>query len=173
MPRFKTLVMACAFLSLGVSGHAQTASSGPVPAAQVDPARRDAAQAVMNTMHLEDLQRQMLDGLRNSMVRIIVMGGKSESLASDTVDNVLIPEMKIHLPEMAAMQLQVMAGTYTLEELKALQSFYSSPVGQSLLSKQVAVTKQMGEFGTVWGQQVARDALAKHADELRKRGITL
>ena len=57
--------------------------------------------------------------------------------------------------------------------MHALRDFYQTPLGKKLIAVQPTVFAESTAAGRVWGERVARDALAKHADELRKRGVGL
>ena len=53
---------------------------------------------------------------------------------------------------------------YTLEDLKAINSFIESPVGQKMVSTDPKITKESFAIGQEWGKNLARQI----ADEVKK-----
>ena len=50
---------------------------------------------------------------------------------------------------------------YTLDDLRAVNAFYSSPAGQKILSTLPQVMKESMSVGQEWGQKIGREAAAE------------
>ncbi|MCX7381947.1 MAG: DUF2059 domain-containing protein [Alphaproteobacteria bacterium] len=69
--------------------------------------------------------------------------------------------------------VEVYAAKFSAEDLHGLLEFYATPLGKRLIAAQPQIAQQMFQLGSAWGQRTAQAALAKHAEELRKRGFKL
>ena len=67
--------------------------------------------------------------------------------------------------------LQPWANNFSAADLKGLQEFYSTPLGQKLLKTVPLVSQQVGQVVQGWSQRVFRTAVQKHQQELRERGL--
>ncbi len=61
----------------------------------------------------------------------------------------------------------------TTEEMRGVREFYATPLGRKLLDAQPRVGAQAYGMGRAWGERIAQDAIAKHRDALRQRGVNL
>ncbi len=59
---------------------------------------------------------------------------------------------------------------YTLEDLKAVNAFYSTPAGQRLLTSMPEVMQESMAVGQAWGQQAAQDVMKALEAEKKKGG---
>ncbi len=57
---------------------------------------------------------------------------------------------------------------YSLEDLKAVNAFYSTPAGQHLLTSMPAVMQESMAIGQTWGQQAAQDVMKALEAEKKK-----
>lgn len=159
------LLAACALLA-AAPALAQTQSATPE-------SRKEAAALVVQ-LNLLEQQRDMLTALRGQFVRLLAQGsGKSETVTAATVDEVLLPDLRARMPELTGAITEVYATLFSAEDLRGLQAFYASPLGQTLLRQQANLGRYTFEIGAAWGQRVSNEALAKHAETLRRRGFKL
>lgn len=112
--------------------------------------------------------------LHDQMVQILSTGSqKPPAEVAPIVDQVLMPEMQAQAPALTAAFTEIWAADFTAGELRQLRAFYATPLGAKLLRTQPLITRQAIAAGQAWGKQVAQTALTRHADELRRRGLTL
>lgn len=164
----RAAILLCIALALAPIG----ASAQTAPAA-TDESRREAT-ALVQAINLVDQQRDMVDAMRTQFIRTLARAsGKTEAAAAATVDEILLPEFRARMPELTNAVTEVYATLFSAEDLRGLRVFYASPLGQTLLRQQVALGRLTFELGSVWGQRVSAEAMAKHADTLRKRGFKL
>ncbi len=167
MPRFPRLIAAALLTGL----LAAPARAQP-PAATPD-SRREAA-ALVTQINLVEQQREMLGALRGQFIRLLAQGsGKTEAQAAEAVDDVLLPDFRARMPELTNAITEVYATLFSAEDLRGLQAFYASPIGQTLLRQQAQLGRLTFELGALWGQRVSNEAMAKHGETLRRRGFKL
>lgn len=99
-----------------------------------DDALRAAAERYVNN----PVQQEMLDDLLSadvivSQVRAMVPGVTEEQLL--IVGEIGAEEMAVIRPELEAATIEAAIATFTLEEIEALEAFYATPLGASVLSK--------------------------------------
>ena len=68
---------------------------------------------------------------------------------------------KIKPRELMDQILPVYDKYYTLDDLKALNAFYSSPVGQKVMATLPQVMQESMQIGQAWGQKIAAEAVAE------------
>ncbi len=120
----------------------------------------------------ETAMGQVMAMMRERMITIIIAAGApSAEEAGKIVDAVLMPEFHAALPTLKQQVATIWAGALSANDLHAVVTFYETPAGQHLLAALPAITSKSIEAGVIWGQKTAREAVQKHADELRKRGI--
>ena len=97
------------------------------------------------------------------------------SLAKDL--NEIAAQMRENLkPRFAELTDQVAkdyATTFTEPELKAILTFYQSPVGRKLLDKQPTVVNESMTFAQDWANRLSEQVIPKMREELKKRGHNL
>lgn len=136
---------------------------------------RAAAQKLAQAVGVEHQVGQVLELMRGQMVLIMQKGapGKSPTDINRTVDDIMLPEFRARLGEVTAAIVEIYASNYSAADMKELREFYATPLGQRLLKVSPIIAQQSFAAGRQWGEQVAKDALRKNAEELRRRGITL
>ncbi len=145
------------------------AVAGPEPG---DEAHREAA-ALFDLTGGEATVSKMLDAMRGQITTIFTQQGKARDDAARIFDEVLMPEFKARLPELRPAMIEIWADNFTVEELRGLHAFYDTPLGRKVLERQPTVSQQALAVGAAWGRRVAQDALQRHVDELRRRGVKL
>ena len=158
--------LAFAVLLLSTPAMAQT-----LPGAT--PETRAAAQELVQALHAERLYMAMLGTTRREWVIQVQRTGKSEADASTIVDEVLMPELRSRIGEFVDSLSAIWASQLSVDEMHAIRDFYATPVGQKLLAVQPTVAALGATAWRVWGDRVIQEALTKHAEELRKRGVVL
>ena len=134
---------------------------------------RAAAQELLQAIRAERQYTAVLGALRGELVTQVQRTGKPEADASTIVDEVLMPEMRSRIGEFVDSLSAIYASQLSVDQMHAIRDFYATPAGQKLLAVQPAVAALAATAWRVWGDRVMGEALAKHADELRKRGVVL
>ena|SRR5687768_2889316 len=65
-------------------------------------------------------------------------------------------EAKFDMAELIQLIIPVYDKYYTTEDLKALNAFYESPVGQKVLSTLPQITQESMRIGQAWGEEVGK-----------------
>jgi uncharacterized protein len=65
------------------------------------------------------------------------------------------------------------ATSFTDDELKAVLSFYQSPVGKKLLERQPQVVESSMRFAQTWANKLSDEVVGRMRAELKKRGHNL
>ena len=95
----------------------------------------------------------------------------SAEAAAAVVDEILMPNFIARSAELVEELLEPYALNLTITDLKALRAFYASPLGQKFLRAQKLSRSQGDTAGLAWGQRVFQEAVDRHVDELRERGL--
>jgi hypothetical protein len=110
--------------------------------------------------------------MRQQMVGFVLRNtGKSAADSTKIVDEVLMPEFTAQEAELTNAIIEVWASNFSVEDLKALRAFYSTPLGQRLIATLPSITQQGMAAGQAWGRRVYQAAMQKHKDELIARGV--
>ncbi len=145
------------------------ATASPVP---LDEVHREAT-SLYEVTGGAALAGKVLDMVRGQFSAILAQDGRTAGDGARIFDEVLMPEFKARLPELRPAMIEIWADNFTVDELRGLHAFYETPLGRKILEKQPALAQQSVAVGAAWGKSVAQDALSRHADELRKRGVRL
>lgn len=171
------MIIRSTLLALGLAlaqpalGLAQTA---PATTSKVTPETRAAARTLMEAMGGTKQAVASLDGVRNQLVAVIArQSGKPAAEVQTVLDEVLLPELRSRVPELQEAMAELWAGQLTVAELDGLTEFYRGPLGQRLVEVSPVIGAQTALLGMSWGQRVAAEAIAKHQQTLRERGLKI
>ncbi len=175
--RLKTALAAGAMLC--AVAFASPASAQPAPGAAPAPAVSPQVQAAMKQAHamaemlnVPTQVKNLTQAMRNQMIQAVIQAsGKSVDDAIKIVDEVLMPDLNAAVPDLTEAMLQPWANNFTAEDLKGLQEFYATPLGQRLLKTVPVVSQQIAQASQAWGQRVFRESVQKHNQELHDRGL--
>ncbi|EFH09876.1 DUF2059 domain-containing protein, partial [Teichococcus cervicalis] len=139
---------------------------------------RDAAVAAARDLleangALQQAEAAMQQTLHQMAAGVAQQSGQPVARVIEIFDTVLMPEFRARLPELGEAMATSWAGHLSAADLRALAEFYRSPLGQRLREATAAVTAETMEFGARWGQQVGLDAIQKHREALRARGLRI
>ena len=152
---------------------APSTAAPPAQPGATDESRREAT-SLAQAVGVDTLVNTVLHLMHDQMVQILAVGShKSPAEVAPIIDQVLMPEMQAQAPALSAAVIGIWASDFTADELRQLRAFYATPLGAKLLRTQPLIAQQSIAAGQAWGRQVAQEALARHADELRRRGLTL
>ena len=103
--------------------------------AQDDPdTLRDAAEAYVNN----PIQQKMIDDMLSPDMVMAQMAALTQGMPQDqieTISNIVAEEVTAIRPAMEAAMIDGAAATFTLEEINALNDFYASEIGASVMGK--------------------------------------
>lgn len=163
---------------LGVAFLLAASVAGPPalaqPAPGIDAESLQAGRELMEAMGQTQIARAVLGQIRELVLaRLLSRNPDREREAREIVDQFLIPEFEAALPELIELQATLWAGSLTIEELRELAAFYRSPVGRKAIEITPELTRQNMRLGGLWGQRVEQEALRKHQDAIRAKGLAL
>jgi hypothetical protein len=75
--------------------------------------------------------------------------------------------------EIVEMMAPLYAEKFTVDEINAIAQFYSSPIGQKLVTVQPELTQRSMVLGMDWGKRIGREVETELKSELRKRGVPI
>lgn len=146
------------------------------PAGSASPAEiRAAARELAIAQDTEGQIRATLRAIRGNLVETVARGAPQlpPAKAAEIVDELLMPEFDARVGALSASLEGINARHYSVEEMRELAAFYRTPLGRRLLEVTPGLAAEAMRAGQAWGEAVARAALARHREELRRRGITL
>jgi hypothetical protein len=147
----------------------------PAPAAAPAPPSAEAlreAKALTDVLGIPAQAKAVLAQIRGQVIQAtIAASGKSVAEASAIADELMMPEFANKEQDLANALILPWANGFTPAEMRDLRTFYGTPLGKRLLATMPIVTQQTVQVGQEWMQKTFRDAVAKHADELRARGL--
>lgn len=147
------------------------AAFAPRPAG-ADGAALAEARVLADLTASEATMAQVMAMMRERLITILIAAGApSADEAGKIVDTLLMPEFHAALPGLKQQVAEIWASALSASDLATVVAFYQTPTGQRLLAALPAITGKSVQAGMIWGQKTAREAVEKHADELRKRGI--
>jgi hypothetical protein len=136
------LALAIAGVSLPAQAQDET-SSVAVRASDHD------ARAVLVRRYFEVIQfNKLMNGMMDAMLGSVLV---DESIPEDKrglVREAATDAFAIVLPQMVQANIDLYAEAFTLDELEQLVAFYESPVGRSIMTKTVMLTRESGEMIT-------------------------
>ncbi len=144
------------------------------PSAPVTEEKLAAAHELLASMNTGANSLEMFKALRGVLVQNIqARTSKPEAEVAKVIDEVLMPEISSRLGELVDALAQVQGSVYSVDEMHQLTAFYQTPLGKRVVEVMPKLGAMSFAAGQEWGQRVALDALRKHADELRERGLKL
>jgi hypothetical protein len=134
----------------------------------------EAATRILQESHSLDHMSEALDALLPQMVGVIKQ--QAPSLSDDQikmVSDMFSEELKGILPKMLVANARIYASHFTLDELKAIEAFYESPVGQKVIAETPGIIKEAAPLGAALGREAAMEVLPKVIERLRKQGVKI
>lgn len=129
---------------------AATQSAGPA-ALPATPATLADAEGVLKVMHFDELMSKIVDQQKKAMAPMMAKMMDQMKVPAEDRDRFLAMQKKVMDeamdsvmgPEMKADVARIYSNVFTKEELDSMSSFYSTPGGQAMVSKQPQVQEQM------------------------------
>ena len=134
-----------------------------------------AARELVAAMRAESQILTTIDAMRGYLVQSFVTAAPQlgEDRVRALVDEFIMPEFRAGAGEFPEMFAGLYAQRLSAEEMRDLARFYRTPLGQRLLAITPEITAAITPIAAAWGQRVVQQALTKHRDALRQRGLPL
>ena len=139
-------------MMLVAAAPAQSPPSTPSPQALA------AAHELLVAMHAADTFKSFLPTFMQAMKPAIVQNRPDVESDYDTIIPLLLERANARLDEMLERMAPIYARNFTVDELKDVTAFYRSPIGQKLVSRLPAISKESFAVGQDFGRQIAGDA---------------
>jgi hypothetical protein len=107
---------------------------------------------------VDQMMSQMIAGFRTNM----------KEAPSDFWDRFAA---KMHSSEMIEMIVPLYDKYYSLEDLRAVNDFYSSPAGQRVLSTLPQIMQESMAIGQQWGAKIGRQAVEELQAEMKAKKV--
>lgn len=153
----KRLFLAIAFAALSVSGFAQGAD---------EPASKDDIMIYLRTMHSHDMLQRVMQvqaqSSRQLMHDMLESEGKLPADFNARFDQVMGDLVKnMPMDELIEAMIPAYQKHFTKGDIEAMNTFYSSPVGQKVVQELPAVVQE--------GSQAAMPLMSKYLEKWRDR----
>jgi uncharacterized protein len=111
------------------------------------------AEAVMNKMHFEEMIGRILDQQKNAMGKMVDQMAARMNIPATDRDDVLAFQKKVmnevmsslNVDQMKTDMTRIYSEVFSKEELTDMAAFYSTPLGETITSKQPAVQQKLQE----------------------------
>lgn len=169
-------ILSAAGLALGLAlaavpaGAQQPAAQQPAPLKPASPAAITAAKELLNL--------KGVGGIYASAVPNIVQRAKDQLLANNLnyqkdlneVAAMIAQSLAGREKEIGEQMAKIYASDFTEQELKDLNAFYKTPVGQKLLVQEPKSVQASMAYMQQWAQNFNETVLAEFRSEMKKRG---
>lgn len=173
-----TLVAGPALAQAPPAAPPATLAAPAIPAAPlvtppvVSPEAHTEALALTEMIGVTRQSTQLISIMRGQMIQLVMRAGqKPQEEAVKIVDEVLMPDFTAQSALLTNDIVDVWASNFSIEDLKQLRAFYSTPLGQKLIATLPKVTQEGMAQGQAWGQKIYQASIQKHRPELEARGM--
>ena len=136
---------------------------------EIDPSKEADIRRMMSLTHFDLLIRQTMNGMegniKTSMTNALPPGDYRDKLVDLFIKKF---HSNLRTSELADRAIPVYDKHYSSAEIKELIRFYETPVGQKLLKELPAVSAELQQAGSAWGEDVGKqtmmEVLAEHPD---------
>jgi hypothetical protein len=139
-----------------------------------DPAKMAVATRILEETHALDNMNSTLDAMIAPLIRNIKQ--QSPAIPDEqlkVISDMLAEELRKKFPQIMALNAQIYASHFTLDELNAIEAFYQTPAGQKIVGETPKIMKEVLPIALAWGRQAAQEALARIVEQLRKQGVKI
>lgn len=152
-----------AVLLLAAPIHAQ-------PTAEALQAARDVVEALSTEPRqqatVQDIRAYLIQSVQRAAVNV------APSTVTEIVDTVLLPDVVAQFGEVNDAAAVIWATHYSVEDMRVIRDFVSSPAGRRFRDLIPVVNAEIGEFSVIWRARASAAAATAHRDLLIARGIT-
>ena len=166
----KLFVMAASATLLALASQAASAQTA-APTADEQLAQLNAASDLVETLNLQQMMTQLSAGTSTAIITAIAQSGEVNDETRTAVQTAVRNQLATKLPEIIPLLAPVTAEAFSVEELEAMNEFYGSDVGQSIIGKLPAYQAASSRLMAAWMQQSTPPLQAAILDELKAGGI--
>ncbi|KJC43156.1 DUF2059 domain-containing protein [Bradyrhizobium sp. LTSP857] len=144
--------------------NAQAQAQAPSPEAM------DAARKLVTTLKIADQYRASLPQL---MLKLRPVVAQDRPEIEHDYDAMTAPGAEIYAPFFASMTDQIAAlyaASFTVDELRQIEAFYSGPAGKKYLEKSDALAQASAQIGQDVSQKAADELKLRLIEALRQKG---
>jgi hypothetical protein len=156
------LVLAC---QVAVSSFA-SAAEAPISKEQLA-----AARAAIEASHVTDGVDNVLLAVAQQAKTNFIRSSPSYSAQIEAAANKAAIELASQRVDIDRQIQQIWAAKFTIDELKAIATFYQSPVGQKLTRETGGLVAESAQALQAYQIKLSQDMVTKTRDELRKQGL--
>jgi len=143
------------------------------PAQTPSPEAMSAARNLVTTMKLSDQYRALLPAIVLGLRPVVAQDRPEIERDYDSMMPVMVQLYTPFHNEMLEDAAALYANTFSVEELKQIDSFYRLPVGQKLLEKSKALAQQTAQIGQDISQKATEELRRRLTEALRQKGHNL
>ncbi len=144
--------------------------AAPSRAESPSPETLAAARELIATLKATDYLKALLPTIIQTLKPAVVQGRPQVEKDYDAITPMMLDVANGHLSEIIELVARVYALNFTAGELRDIQAFYQTPLGQKMRERMPAVTQESMILGQRWGQTLSAELRTRITDELRKRG---
>ena len=148
-----------------------TAAAQDAPSADDQLVQLNAASDLVETLNLRQMMNQLTNGTTTAILTALSQSGEVTDETRATVQSTVRNQFAAKLPEIIPLLAPVTAEAFTAEELEALNTFYATPVGQSIIGKLPTYQAASSRLMAAWMQQNTPPMQAAILEELKTQGI--
>ena len=146
-----------------------TASAQQAPS----PEAMAAARTLVATMKQADQYRALLPEILLTLKPALTQDRPEIEQDFETMTPLIVDAFAPYVQQMLDQLATVYATSFTADELKQIEAFYKQPVGQKLLSKDVALEQAATQIGQDGSRKAADDLRTRLTQALRQKGRKL
>ena len=166
----KLFAMAASATLLALASQTASAQTA-APTADEQLAQLNAASDLVETLNLQQMMTQLSSGTSTAIITAIAQSGEVNDETRAAVQTAVRNQLAAKLPEIIPLLAPVTAEAFTVEELQAMNEFYGSDVGQSIIGKLPGYQAASSRLMSAWMQQNTPPLQAAILEELKAGGI--
>jgi hypothetical protein len=167
--RFLVIAAMVAAMVLGLTLDLVCGATAQTPS----PEARAAARNLVLTMKLDDQYKAMLPTILLGLKPVVVQDRPEIERDYDAMGAMMVDTYAPFYNAMLDAAASIYADSFTVEELRQIETFYRLPVGQKLLEKSPALAQQRDTAVQDLGRKASDEIKARLTDALRQKGHKL
>jgi uncharacterized protein len=133
--------ISCATPSFAVPVGFQEATAAPAPAPDIAE-RRELVRRFFAVIQFDKMMNVMMESMMGSMTADPRIPAEKQAV----VQEVALEAFAVVMPQIVEANVDIYAEAFTLDELQQLVAFYESPVGRSMMTKSVMLSRRAGDM---------------------------
>ncbi len=169
MVRLFAAAAAIALLAAPLPGVAQDAQL--TPEQQLE--RLNAASDLVETLNLRQMMNQLSSGTTTALTNAVAQTGEVNDETRAAISTAVRNNMAERLPEIIPLLAPVTAEAFTPEEIAAMNEFYGTDLGQSIINKLPGYQGASSRLMASWMQANTQSIQAAILEDLTAAGIEI